>query len=66
MALQKMDVYRLCNKQRYFTHGDNSQYDKMFDMVSEGNPLHDIALVIWICSENVSLDDVETQLEELL
>jgi len=66
MALQEMDAYRLCNEKKYFTHGDNSQYDRMFNMLSEGKPLHDIALVIWICSENVSLDDVETQLEELL
>jgi len=35
MALQEMDVYRLCNEKKYFTHGDNSQYDRMFNMLSE-------------------------------
>lgn len=63
MTIQK--VYTLCNTEGYFTCGDNGQYDKMFDMVREERPLHDIALVIWICSEGVPLDDIETQLEAL-
>jgi len=66
MKLTANNIYRLCNKEQYFTDGSIEQYNKMFELVEEGSPLHDIALAIWICSEDVLLDDVETQLEALL
>lgn len=50
-ALTIIKVYELCNKHRWFTHGTNSQYDRMFDMVRQSFPVHDIATAIWICSD---------------
>lgn len=44
-------VYSLCNKHNWFTGGTNTQYNRMFDMVRQGKSTHDIAVVIWICSD---------------
>jgi hypothetical protein len=29
--LHSLDVYLLCNRERYYTKGDNEEYNKMFD-----------------------------------
>lgn len=56
----------LCIANNYFTHGSNTQYEKMFDMNREGAPLHDIAVVIWLCSsEEASLLQVEEKLKNI-
>lgn len=47
-------LYELCNKKQYFTSGSNSQYDKLFYMANNGGSLYDLALIIWLCSNNVS------------
>lgn len=39
-----------CIRHRYFTNGDNGQYEKLFEMFERNEPMHDIALIIWICS----------------
>ena len=58
------DVYRLCNVNDWFTCGTVSQYNKMFDMVRENRPIHDIALVIWFCSDGRdSEEDIRIALE---
>ena len=44
-------VYNLCNRNSWFTYGTNSQYNRMFEMVRQGKSIHDIAVVIWICSD---------------
>ena len=46
----RMSVMNYCIEHRYFTNGDCGQYQKMFEMLDLGLPLHDIAVVIWICS----------------
>ena len=58
-----MRVYELCNEHRWFTHGTNSQYERMFSMVRDCKPIHDIAVAIWICSDPIWT--VETIEEEL-
>lgn len=61
--LTTMSVYELCNDKRWFTHGSNSQYDRMFNMVREGKPIHEIALVIWICSDpKWTVEEIESAL----
>lgn len=43
-------VMDYCINNRYFTNGDIGQYEKMFNLLDIGFPLHDIATIIWICS----------------
>ena len=57
----------LCIEKEWFTCGNNDQYDKLMMMSTSKYPckiysLHDMALVIWICSENYSLDEIEKEL----
>lgn len=59
------EIYRLCNEKDYFTCGSSSQYNKMFDMARKGKPAHDIALAIWLCSENKDLDVIEHEINAI-
>lgn len=58
-------IYRLCNEKEYFTCGSSTQYNLMFDMARERKPAHDIALVIWICSDNADLSVIEQEINEI-
>ena len=58
-------VYRLCNEKRYFTSGTNDQYTEMFKMVYDDKPIHDIALVIWICSKGYTFEEIEQSLKDI-
>ena len=62
----KNRVYELCNKEQWFTAGGNSAYEKMFSLVSDGRPLSEIALAIWICSSDVELGEINRVLDEAL
>lgn len=47
------DVYRFCIDNNLFTRGTRRQYDIMFQMTKgklSKADLHDIAIVLWICS----------------
>lgn len=64
MELTVMNVYELCNKYQWFTHGTNTQYERMFDFVREnritaGNveKLQKLATMIWICSSEDFTED---------
>lgn len=41
----------LCIKNNWFTCGSNIQYDKLFDMNEKNCSVDELALVIWLCSE---------------
>lgn len=43
-------LYHLCNKHKWFTGGDFSQYDKLFDKNRQGASLETLATIIWLCS----------------
>jgi hypothetical protein len=58
-------LYKLCNEENLFTCGSQEQYDKMFQKNDEGVPLKQIAAMIWICSDDISLDDVIYLLKKL-
>lgn len=60
------DVYTLCNRKQYFTCGTNRQYDRMFNMVRNGEPLTHIALAIWLCSDDdADIKEITKELREL-
>ena len=43
-------VRQYCVANDLFTSGTVEQYEKMFDMLDIGQPIANIATVIWICS----------------
>ena len=49
------DLYNLCNDQKWFTNGDNSQYEKLFDCNDYDSlnkfSIEQIATIIWVCSD---------------
>ena len=57
-ALSAEDLRVLCIQEDWFTSGTNSQYEKLFDLNREGASLEELALVIWICSSDVSREEV--------
>lgn len=63
MTLNRYTLYRLCNDNNYFTCGDNTQYDKLFERNKQNASKKELALIIWICSENVSLEEIEENLK---
>lgn len=42
----------LCIRNRWFTDGTNSQYEKLFEMNKNGASIEHIATVIWLCSDS--------------
>ena len=45
------EIRELCIKNRWFTCGSASQYEKLFKSVREGADLSEIITIIWICSD---------------
>ena len=61
----KNKLRSFCIDKDYFTCGSNIQYMKMFDLVDQGASIHDIALIIWLCSKNVELAIIEEEVADL-
>lgn len=59
-------IRSLCIKKGWFTCGSTRQYEKMFNIVREGGCIHDIALIIWLCSDDVSYVEVELEVRKAL
>jgi hypothetical protein len=70
--LTTTDVYDLCNKFQWFTHGTCEQYEKMFDYVREANitdiiftdKTEKLATMIWICSDGFTLDEIHHEIRQ--
>lgn len=60
------ELYRLCVNRGYFTCGTSEQYQRMFHMARNGATAHDIALVIWICSDGRAFEFIEVEVEDIL
>jgi hypothetical protein len=56
------EVRSLCIKNDWFTCGSNSQYERMFKKVRDGADVEEVATIIWICSENVTKEEIINQL----
>lgn len=52
------DIRYLCIKNNWFTNGGNRQYETMFQRVEEGADVEEIATIIWICSVNVTREEI--------
>ena len=53
--LTATDIYRLCMSNGWFTCGGNRQYARVMQAADDGMNTHDIAVVIWICSDAVDV-----------
>lgn len=45
------DLYSLCNKEQFFTSGDNTQYGKFFAACEKGVTLKELAIMLYMCSK---------------
>lgn len=48
-----------CIKYNWFTGGSNEQYSKLFEMNNDGASLHELALIIWLCTPNADVQVIE-------
>lgn len=64
-SLNRDRLYKLCNKYHWFDHGSVNQYQKLFDMLDDGATTHDLAMVIWICSdtEKWTVEEIQETLD---
>lgn len=60
------DVYALCNRNQQFTSGSTNQYRKLFEIVENGATIDEIALVIWLCSSDVTREEVKQAIEKYI
>lgn len=58
-------VRELCIEKDWFTCGSCEQYEKMFDMVRNGESTANIALAIWLCSNGVTRETIMRELVKL-
>lgn len=58
------ELRTLCINNEWFTCGSNEQYEKLFDANRENAPLEEIAIIIWVCSDNVDKKEVLKTLEQ--
>ncbi len=54
----------LCIRNGWFTSGTSRQFEKLFFANSHGWPLDSIALIIWLCTEDVTIDETRDALLE--
>lgn len=65
-SLTREEVKRYCIVNNLFTCGCNNQYEKMLNLVDMQYPLHDIATIIWCCSEtDKHADEIENDLRQI-
>lgn len=55
----------LCVREGWFTAGTNRQYEKLSGLNRDGAPLDEIALVIWLCSQDVTREHIRERLLSL-
>ncbi len=57
---------QFCIDNDYFTCGSNEQYKRLFELNNAQADTHELALVIWVCSNAAILEQIEEELDELL
>ncbi len=64
MKISAEKLYRLCNKYQWFTSGDCTQYEKLFEKNRQGASLETLATIIWLCSVRYEEKDILKILEK--
>jgi len=62
MKITTETLYRLCNKYQWFTNGDCTQYEKLFEKNRQGASIETLTTIIWLCSTSYE----EKQILEIL
>ena len=57
-TITRNTLRQLCIENDWFTCGDNSQYEKLFEANDLGVPTEQLATMIWICSDDVEYDEI--------
>lgn len=55
--IRNSQLRSLCIRNRWFTEGTNSQYEKLLEMNENGASIEHIATVIWLCSDSEVLEN---------
>lgn len=58
------ELRELCIKNNWFTGGTCSQYEKLFELNQKPVNVKDIALVIWLCSNEADMNEIHNKLVE--
>ena len=53
----------ICIKRNWFTAGSTDQYSRLFDRVREGAEIKELAVIIWLCTPDVSQEEIERALK---
>lgn len=66
MILPNEDLRNLCIKNDWFTCGSNEQYEKLFESNRLGASIHDITIIIWLCTDDVPMFQIREELEKAI
>jgi len=61
----RVKLVNLCIQNDWFTSGTCSQYEKMLNFAESGGSVHEVALLIWMCTPDVLIDEIECRVSEL-
>ena len=64
MKISTEKLYRLSNKYQWFTSGDCTQYEKLFEKNRQGASLETLATIIWLGSVGYKEKDILKILEK--
>lgn len=56
--LESYELRELCIKNDWFTCGTIKQYEKLFDRNKEEASINELSIIIWVCSNNISKDEI--------
>ena len=60
--LEPYELRELCIKNDWFTCGTIKQYEKLFDRNKEEALINELSIIIWVCSNNISKDEIYQKL----
>lgn len=60
--LDSSELRALCIRENWFTYGTIRQYEKLFERNKQGASISELSTIIWICSNNVTKDEVYSKL----
>lgn len=60
--LESYELRELCIKNDWFTCGTIKQYEKLFDRNKEEASIAELSIIIWVCSNNISKDEIYSKL----
>ena len=63
-TLKSCELRQLCIDEQWFTSGSIAQYEKMFDRLNKQCPFEELVIIIWICSDNVTKEQIRYKIHE--